>query len=259
MTFALPSPLGRFLLVLCSAILAGLLSYFGTRNALAAHSQDADTRAGYERAVQLEPADARKWYLLGRSYLYDLEQPDDARAIQAFRKAISLDPYSAETMLDLANAYDGEGDTAQARDSYVSAQKVYPLSADVCWSYGNFLLRQGQQQAAFAQIRKSVELEPKRATEAFALALRVQPDPKVLLDTVIPASTADYLPIIRTLANAGDLDTAQVVWERLIGLRSSGLQSSDLQQRVPIRDMVTYVNAVKQRRGPAASVRAWQE
>src|SRR5258708_6108362 len=162
-------------------------------------------------------------------------------------------------MLDLANAYDGEGDTAQARESYVSAQKVYPLSADVCWSYGNFLLRQGQRQQAFAQIRKSVELEPKRATEAFALTMRVQPDPKVLLDTVIPASTADYLPIIRALADAGDLDTAQVVWERLIGLQRIGLQSIASQQKVPIRDLVTYVNAVKQRRGPAASVRAWQE
>ncbi len=264
MTFALPSPNGRFLLVICSAILAALLSYFGMRNALAAHYQDADTRAGYERAVQLEPADARNWYLLGRSYLYDLEQPDAARAIQAFRKAVSLDPYSAETMLDLANGYDGEGDTARARESYVAAQKVYPLSAEVCWSYGNFLLRQGQQQEAFAQIRKSVELEPKRATEAFALAMRVQPDPKVLLDTVIPASTADYLPIIRTLANAGDLDTAQVVWERLIALQSIGLrpielQPIGLQQRVPISDLVAYVNAVKQRRGPAASVRAWQE
>src|SRR5260221_2740398 len=240
MTFALPSPLGRFLLVLCSAILAALLSYFGTRNALAAPSQDADTRAGYERAVQLEPADARNWYLLGRSYLYDLEQPDAARAIQAFRKAVSLDPYSAETMLDLANAYDGEGDTTHARESYVAAQKVYPLSADVCWSYGNFLLRQGQRQEAFAQIRKSVELEPKRATEAFALTLRVQPDPKAVLATVLPASTADYLPIIRDLAHGGDLDTAEVVWERLIALQSNGLQSNEIKQRVPISDLVAY-------------------
>src|SRR5258708_4318125 len=162
-------------------------------------------------------------------------------------------------MLDLANAYDGEGDTAHARESYVSAQKVYPLSADVCWSYGNFLLRQGQRQEAFAQIRKSVELEPKRATEAFALTLRVQPDPKAVLETVIPASTADYLPIIRTLANGGDLDTAEVVWGQLIALQSNGLQSNEIKQRVPISDLVAYVNGVKQRRGPAASVRAWQE
>src|SRR5229473_2107535 len=170
MTFALPSPNGRFLLVICSAILAALLSYFGMRNALAAHYQDADTRAGYERAVQLEPADSRNWYLLGRSYLYDLEQPDAARAIQAFRKAVSLDPYSAETMLDLATAYDGEGDTAHARESYVAAQ---------------------------------------------------------------------------------------MVWERLIAfqsnaLQSIGLQPIALQQKVPLRDLVAYVDAVKQRRGPAA-------
>jgi hypothetical protein len=77
----------------------------------------------------------------------------------------------------------------------------------------------------------------------------MQPDAKALLDTVIPASTADYLPILQALANAGDLDTAQVVWERLIAL----------QQRVPLHDLVNYVGVVKQKRGLAASVRAWAE
>src|SRR5438552_4325912 len=204
MTFTLPSPRKRFLVCLCCGLLAALLCYFAARNAMAAHFQEEDTRAGYERAVRLEPSDSRSWYLLGRSYLYDLEQPDPARAIQAFRKSVSLDPYSAETLLDLANAYDGEGDIAHAREAYISAQRVYPLSADVCWSYGNFLLRQGEQDAAFHEIRKAVELEPPRADEAFSRALRVQPDANILLDKAIPPATAAYLPILHSLSDTGD-------------------------------------------------------
>jgi len=42
------------------------------------------------------------------------------------------------------------------------------VSADVAWSYGNFLLRQDEPGEAFREIRKAVELEPKRAAEAFS-------------------------------------------------------------------------------------------
>ncbi len=238
-------------MVVSSAVFAAVLTYFAARNALATHYQDNDhaTRADYEHAVRLEPNDPRNWYLLGRSYLYDLEQPDPAKAMEALRKSVALDPYSAEALLDLANAYDSEADVAQALEAYRAAQRVYPLSADVCWSYGNFLLRQGQQDAAFSQIHQALELEPKRASEAFALAMRVQPDVNVLLDQVVPANAAVYLPIVQSLSVAGEIATAQAVWKRLLALH----------QKVPIQDTVNYVDAVNRKLGPSESTRAWKE
>src|SRR5436305_14002164 len=100
MIFTLPGPRARVTLIVCSWLVAGFLFYFPLRNALAAYYLGLDTRAGYEKAVRLEPDHARDWYLLGRSYLYDFEQPDAERAVQALRKAVSLDPYSAEALLD---------------------------------------------------------------------------------------------------------------------------------------------------------------
>jgi hypothetical protein len=247
MTFTLPTPRGRILLIFLSSFFAAAICYFALRNALAVHFRELDTREGYLRAVELEPSDARNWYLLGRSYLYDLEQPDPRRAIQALRKAVELDRNSSEALLDLANAYDGEGDPSQARQSYLSAQRVYPLSADVCWSYGNFLLRQGESDAAFAQLHRAVELEPRRASEAFALAIRVQPDAATYLDKIVPASAANYVSIVRALSDAGDLDTAQLVWTRLVALR----------QRVSLRDLVPYIDALKQKRGYLVAYPAW--
>jgi tetratricopeptide (TPR) repeat protein len=251
MNSAIANPQGRILMVLSSAVFAAGLTYFAVRNALSAHYRDNDwaTRADYEHAVRLEPTDPRNWYLLGRSYLYDLEQPDPLKAIEALGRSVKLDPYSAEALLDLANAYDGEGDATHALEAYRAAQRVYPLSADVCWSYGNLLLRRGQQDAAFAQIRKAVELEPKRGAEAFALAMRVQPDVNILLDQVVPADTAVYLPIVHTLSDAGEIATAQAVWKRLLALH----------QKVPIQDTVNYVDAVNRKLGPSESTRAWQE
>ena len=249
MNFALANPRIRLFVVISACALAIFLGYFGIRNAIATYYLNLDTRAGYERAVALEPANARNWFLLGRSYLYDFEQSEPALAVQSLRKAVSLDPYSAETLLDLAAAYDGQGDTADARQAFLAAQRVYPLSADVAWSYGNFLLRQDEQNAAFGEIRKAVGLEPKRAAEAFSRALRVQPDANVLLDKAVPVSPAVYLPILLSLVNAGDLDNAQLVWNRLIAL----------QQKVPMSEMYFFINElIHQRRVPDA-VHAWNQ
>jgi len=249
MKFPLPNSRMRWAVLVFSCVLALLLSYLGLRNAFAAHYLGLDTRAGYERAVRLEPANARNWYLLGRSYLYDIEQPDTTRAIQALRQAVALDPYSVEALLDLAIAYDGEGETVRAREAFLAAQRVYPLSADVCWSYGNFLLRQGEQDAAFREIRKTVELEPQRADEAFSRALRAQPDANILLDKAVPSATAAYLPILQSLSRTGDLNNAQLVWDRLIALH----------QRVPMSQMIYFISELVRQLRIADAARAWTE
>src|SRR4030095_5017174 len=114
MNLTLANPRARVVLLVCCSALALLLGFFAVRNGAAAHYLGRDTRDGYERAVLLEPHNSRNWYLLGRSYLYDLEQPDPAKAVSALRKSVELDPYSAETMLDLAIAYDSEGHTSEA-------------------------------------------------------------------------------------------------------------------------------------------------
>jgi tetratricopeptide (TPR) repeat protein len=243
MNFPLQDTRIRLGMLFCCSLVAILPSYYGVRNARAAHYQESDTRAGYERAVQLEPGDPRNWYLLGRSYLYDLEQPDAQRALDALRRAVALDPYSAEALVDLANAYDSEGDAKKARETFLAAKRVYPLSADVAWSYGNFLLRQGDPDEALREIHKAVELDPKRAAEAFSLALRVQPDVNLLLNQAVPATTTVYLAILQSLSSAGDLDAARLVWNRLEALN----------QKVPMSEMVAYFNELlRQRRGSEA-------
>jgi tetratricopeptide (TPR) repeat protein len=236
-------------MLVCCSLVAILLSYYGVRNARAAHNQELDTRAGYERAVKLEPGDPRNWYLLGRSYLYDLEQPDAQRAQDALRRAVALDPYSAEALVDLANAYDSEGDARKARETFLAADRVYPLSADVAWSYGNFLLRQGDQDEAFREIHKAVELDPKRASEAFSLAQRVQPDANLLLNQAVPATKTVYLSILQSLSSAGDLEAARLVWNRLVALN----------QKVPMSEMVGYFNELFHQRRASEAGELWPQ
>src|SRR5213593_1429946 len=84
-------------------------------------------------ATQLEPGDARNWYLLGRDFQYHLEAPDNARAIAAYRRALSFDPRSSAVWLDLAEAHEAQGDLASARQAFLEAERSYPISAEAAW------------------------------------------------------------------------------------------------------------------------------
>ena len=247
MNVPMVSPRARAVLLLSSCGLALWLAFFGLRNAVAAHDVGLDTRQGYERAAHLEPQNARNWYLLGRSYLYDVDDPEPARAEQALRKAVALDPYSAEALLDLASAYDGEGNIAEARAAFIAAQRAYPLSAEVAWSYGNFLLRQGENDAALAQLHKSLELDPKRAAEAFSRALRAVSDVNKVLDIMVPATPEAYLPILRLLSASDDLADAELLWYRLV----------DLHGKAPMGDMVVFFDALIHDRRADDAARLW--
>src|SRR5215472_4529478 len=141
-------------LVLAFAFVCFLfLSYFSVRNALAAHYVGLQTRRGYERATRLEPRDFQNWLLLGRYWQYGLEETDTARALQAYTIAMSLNPRSADLWADVGTAYETEENAAAARDAFLHAKSAYPLSAEIPWRYANFLLRQGEMETAFVEMR----------------------------------------------------------------------------------------------------------
>ena len=122
-------------------LFAVVLSFFGIRAALAAHYVSLNTRAGFETAVRLEPNDPRVWYFLGRYWQYDPVEADTGRAIRAYRTSLSLNHLSADVWLDLASVYETEGEIDAARKAFLEATHPYPVSSEVLWSYGNFLLR----------------------------------------------------------------------------------------------------------------------
>jgi cytochrome c-type biogenesis protein CcmH/NrfG len=143
-------------------LFAVALSFFGIRAALAAHYVGLNTRAGFETAVRLEPNDPDKWYLLGRYWQYDPVEADTGRAIRAYTTSLGLDPLSADIWLDLASAYETEGEIDAARKAFLEAKHLYPVSGEVLWAYGNFLLRQNELESAFSEFHRAIEAPPTR-------------------------------------------------------------------------------------------------
>ena len=98
---------------------------------------------GLETAIRLEPNNPEYWYRFGHFQQFNLEQPDSSLAEFYFRRAIALNPLSADAWLDLGTSYELDGKIRAAREAFLQAKLSYPSSAEVSWRYGNFLLRAG--------------------------------------------------------------------------------------------------------------------
>jgi len=249
MILGLSSNAQRAVFVAASFAVALFLSYFSIRNALASHYADLHTAEAYERAVLLEPANPRNWYLLGRYWQYNLENPDSARAFRSYLSALSLNPGSSDTWLDLASAYEAEGNAVAARDAFQHAKKVYPLSADVSWRYGNFLLRQEELEPAFSEMRQAVEADPQRAAEAFSRSLRVGSSVETILDRVLPPSSEAYVDVIWDQTTDGHTGNALKVWGRLVAIHP----------QVPLRDVFPLISSLRNSKQIPDARRVWNQ
>jgi tetratricopeptide (TPR) repeat protein len=249
MILRLSSPAARAFLILLGALFAATFSYSGIRNALAVHYADSNTLEGVSRATRLAPDDDRNWYLLGRYWQYNLEEPDTQRAIHAYLTTLSLDPHSADAWLDLGTAYETEGDVTAARNAFIQAKRVYPRSPDVSWRYGNFLLRRGELNAAFSEIKNAVESDPKRGAAAFVLAMRFEPDINAVLDRILPHSQDVYLGLVSALSQQDKTDQALLVWARL----------ADLRPHLQINDSHLLLDALIRKRQMEEAQRVWEQ
>ncbi len=206
-------------LVVVAALLIGLwLSFFGLRAAIASYGTEGDTEKRLESAVRLEPGNSAYWYTLGWYQQYNLEQPDSALAEESYRKAIALNPLATDAWLDLGTAYELEGKNEEAREAYLHAKKSYPISADVSWRYGNFLLREGDLPQAYAELRRAIEADPQRAAAAFSRAYRANPDIDEILGQLLPANQSVYVDVIAEAGSENQLAVAKTVWAQLLTL-----------------------------------------
>ena len=249
MILRLSSPAQRGALVLGASFAAVFLSYFGIRNARADHFAGLPTRQALERATELEPGDARNWYLLGRYWQFNLEDADAQKAVRAYKIAVSVDPRSTVSWLGLGSAYESAGDLAHAREAFLQAKKAYPLSAEAAWQYGNFLLRLGELEPAFAEMRRAVESDPKRGAESFSRAFRAEPDVDRILNRALPPIRDVYVDIIWDQIAEGHTDIALQVWDRLVSIHP----------RLPLRDVFPLIGALRNSKRIADAGRVWDQ
>jgi hypothetical protein len=125
--------------------------------------------------------------------------------------------------MDLANGYEAIGNIRLAREAFTRARAAYPASALVAWSYGNFLLRQGDYDAGFGQIKHALQADPKLADPklvplAVSRVWHLSQDANVLLNQVLPANEDAYFQAIDFMQDNRQPAAALLIWQRLLSL-----------------------------------------
>jgi tetratricopeptide (TPR) repeat protein len=119
----------------------------------------------YEKAVELDPHSAGALVNLGTIYF---NARDLARAERYYRQATEVDPSYALAHFDLANLFDERGDRPKALEHYLAALKIAPAYADA--HYNVALLYQGdnQRMKAVSHWTAYLKLDPSSQWAAIA-------------------------------------------------------------------------------------------
>jgi tetratricopeptide (TPR) repeat protein len=209
-------PRTLFLAVVVSC--AGLLTFLSSKTYLAERWNASSKPALWVKAVRLEPGNAEYWAHMGRYRQWDLSPGGIREAQSDLQQATVIDPHSADLWMELADAYQSSGDPARAEQAYQKAQANYPISAEVAWRYGSFLLYQRRFAEGYREIRRALVVEPSLATSAIAECWQSNPSVSPVLDDVLPARSDYYLTAIDFFLSQNLADPALAVWNRQLTL-----------------------------------------
>jgi len=217
------------------AILAAVWFFYASgRHALASHYALSSNPENWERASRIEPDNPETWYRLGRFRQLDFDNADIPLAISYYRRAIQLNPRSPYYKLDLAGTLEDAGNNGEADSYFRAAQAAYPISAEVSWKYGNFLLRQNRLPEAYAEIHRAVIVDPRLISLAVSRVWHSDPDIHLLLGQVLPDTAEAYSQALAFLTDAQNPAAALEVWNRLIAKDSQ----TDWKLVFPLTDML---------------------
>ncbi len=182
--------------------------------------QDFKRAPGYERAVQLEPDNAENWFLLGRYWQYNLDEPDAPRAVQAYRTA----PHSRSAIgLRLA----GSRYRLRIASRPLRRTRSFPASQARLSRFRRSLLALRQFSTAARRVARrlcgnspmlfpSTPSAPPKRSHAAGVS---PPTSKRSWTRCSRPLLRVYLATIRELDADAAIDPALAVWDRLVAIR----------------------------------------
>lgn len=110
-----------------------------------------------ELAVWLAPSDPQTHYALAVLNEKTFLPEDLEKSLAEYEMAAALAPHDFRLWLALGKARERSGNAAGAEAALRKALELAPNYAQIRWTLGNFLLRQGRTPEAFAEIRRAAE------------------------------------------------------------------------------------------------------
>ncbi len=175
--------------------------------------------AGADMAARYSPNDPTVRWRRGGVYMNaaseDLEEARIGTAIEEFQTAVKMSPEDYRAWLSLGRALDRAGELAEARKAIERAVALAPNHFEPRWAFGNHLLRAGERDASFAQMRLALSYRPSALSLIFDYAWSVfNGDGKAVIAAIDPP--AEIKPkMIPLLIQKGRADDALALWRTI--------------------------------------------
>lgn len=143
--------------VLLSVSGAVIVMKWGLASAIAIQAEDLEEA---EFAVALAPNDPQTHFAAGILAERSFEPEKIDQAIRHFENAVALSPRNYLLWLELGRARERAGDTAGAEIALRKALLLAPNFTVTHWALGNLLVRQGQFDTGFTELRIAADASP---------------------------------------------------------------------------------------------------
>lgn len=176
---------------------------------------DHSTPENLERGIRWDSRNPALWARYARLWHFLPNSPESQRAVDAYRRAASLNPLDTALWKDLASAYLERGEPDQAEVALRAELTAMPQSPQASWRLANFLLLRGRNSEAFPYLRTAATHDPDLRVPVFDLAWKLQADPEAILRELVPEdreARADYLQF---LIRRGRRTEAYPVWKEV--------------------------------------------
>ena len=206
----------RWLLIVAEiAVLAVLIVWVG-RGCVADILSKMPTAGNLERAVKLDPGNAEFPMRLGSLYEYSPVDMQVGKAEEEFRRAAHLDPYDAQTWLDLSAALQFQGRSEEAEACRRRVDLMAPNLPAYQWPLANFYLLQGSTDEALRHFKLVLAGTSQYDTNVFTLAWKASGDAGKILQELIPERAQTEFSYLNFLISQHRLDDAEPVWKRIL-------------------------------------------
>lgn len=192
------------------------------------YAQASISLAPAELAAALSPSDPRTLYTRA-AVLSESDRNDDAAA--GLESALKLSPRDYFLWLRLGRERDLLGNQRAARDAYEMSARLAPFYAPPRWELGNLLLRAGEREEAFAQLRRAAESNGALLAAVIDLAWGTcSGDAAEVRRLIDPQTAAARVELAHYLAGRGELSAALEL------LREAGSDAADAERRALLNE-----------------------
>jgi tetratricopeptide (TPR) repeat protein len=244
----------RVLFLATAVILSATVIIFSAKAYIAARWDASSDPALCLKAAKLEPGNAEYWRHAGLLRQWDLNPSDMRDAMLYLQIATKVNSRSSGIWMDLADTYATAGDAEQAKEAYERAQTSFPMSSEVAWRYGNFLLYQENYSEAYPKIRKAISIDPSLTQSALSECWQLNPDVAPIVKSLLPDKREYYVSAVGFFLAQRLADPAVAVWNRQRERRLA----VDMEETVPLVDALISEDRIDEaqkvwRRGLQAS------